>query len=290
MKKFVYENIETLEAEIEVAHFGNEPFAACTPKWKLADASGIVVQEGQLKATEIPLGNSIRLGNVSVPLEFADTAQKLILVVTVENFTNQWDIWVYPSKTATSGRTEKIRVVQQMDPVTQKYLEEGGTVLLSLKKGTLSAEMGGNIKTGFSSIFWNTAWTGGQGPHTLGVLVNPSHPALAEFPTEYHSNWQWWDAMNHGQAMNMARIDPNIKPVVRVIDDWVTNRPLALVFEVKVGNGKIMVSSIDLITDVQTRPEAQQLLFSLKKYMMSEKFNPSVRISAEKLFSLTNQN
>ena len=177
-----------------------------------------------------------------------------------------------------------------MDAATQKFLEEGGTVLLTLKMGTLSAEMGGSIKTGFSSIFWNTAWTGGQGPHTLGVLVNPTHPALAEFPTEYHSNWQWWDAMNHGQVMNLAKIDPAIKPVVRVIDDWVTNRPLALVFEAKVGNGKIMVSGIDLITDVQKRPEAQQMLFSLKKYMVSENFNPSARLSAEKLISLSIQN
>jgi len=290
MKKFVYTNNEALEAEIEVAHFGNEPITACTPKWKLTDASGIVVREGQLKATEIPLGNAIKLGKVSVPLGFAETAQKLILVVMVDNFTNQWDIWVYPSKTATSDGAEKIKVVQQMDSITQKFLEAGGTVLLSLKKGSVSAEMGGDIKTGFSSIFWNTAWTGGQGPHTLGVLVDPAHPALTEFPTEYHSNWQWWDAMNHGQVMNLAKIDPAIKPVVRVIDDWVTNRPLALVFEAKVGNGKILVSGIDLITDVQKRPEAQQMLFSLKKYMVSENFNPSARLSAEKLISLSIQN
>jgi len=177
-----------------------------------------------------------------------------------------------------------------MDAATQKFLEEGGTVLLTLKKGTLPAEMGGDIKTGFSSIFWNTAWTKGQGPHTLGVLVNPVHPALAEFPTEYYSNWQWWDAMNHGQAINLAKIDANIKPVVRVIDDWVTNRPLALVFEAKVGNGKIMVSSIDFTTDMQKRPEAQQLLFSLKKYMVGDKFNPFASISAEKLMLLTKQN
>jgi len=77
---------------------------------------------------------------------------------------------------------------------------------------------------------------------------------------------------------------------VRVIDDWVTNRPLALVFEAKVGNGKIMVNSIDFTTDLQKRPEAQQLLFSLKKYMAGEKFNPSAQISAEKLKLLTKQN
>ena len=174
-----------------------------------------------------------------------------------------------------------------MDAATQKFLEEGGTVLLNLKKGTLPAEMGGSIKTGFSSIFWNTAWTGGQGPHTLGVLVNPGHPALAEFPTEYYSNWQWWDAMNHGQAINLAKIDANIKPVVRVIDDWVTNRPLALVFEAKVGNGKIMVSSIDFTTDLQKRPEAQQLLFSLKKYMAGNLFNPLIELKITDIGKLT---
>jgi len=270
-----------------VAHYGNEPFTAITPKWKITDVSGKVVQEGQLAATDIPLGNAFKLGKVAVPLGFAETAQKLVFEVSVENFTNQWDIWVYPAKTETFAGTEKIKVVQQMDAATQKFLEEGGTVLLNLKKGTLPAEMGGSIKTGFSSIFWNTAWTGGQGPHTLGVLVNPGHPALAEFPTEYYSNWQWWDAMNHGQAINLAKIDANIKPVVRVIDDWVTNRPLALVFEAKVGNGKIMVSSIDFTTDLQKRPEAQQLLFSLKKYMAGNLFNPLIELKITDIGKLT---
>ena len=290
MKKFIFKNNESFEAEIEVAHYGNELLTACTPKWKITDVSGKVLQVGQLTATDIPLGNAFKLGYVTIPLGFAETAQKLVFEVSVENFTNQWDIWVYPARTEPVAGVEKIKVVQQMDAAAQKFLEDGGTVLLTLKKGTLPIEMGGDIKTGFSSIFWNTAWTGGQGPHTLGVLINPGHPALAEFPTEYHSNWQWWDAMNHGQAMNLAKIDANIKPVVRVIDDWVTNRPLALVFEAKAGNGKIMVSSIDFTTDLQKRPEAQQLLFSLKKYMAGEKFNPSAQISVEKIMLLTKQN
>lgn len=290
MNKFIYKNNESLEAEIEVAHYGNEPIAGCTPKWKISDTSGKVVQEGQLTATDIPLGNAFKLGNVSIPLGFAETAQKLVFSVEVEKFANQWDIWVYPAKNEIVAGTEKIKVVQQMDAATQKFLEDGGTVLLTLKKGTLPAELGGDIKTGFSSIFWNTAWTKGQGPHTLGVLVNPGHPALAEFPTEYHSNWQWWDAMHYGQAINIAKIDHNIKPVVRVIDDWVTNRPLALVFEAKAGKGKILVSSIDLVTDLNKRPEGQQLLFSLKKYMVGGQFNPAIEINSEKLKSLIKTN
>lgn len=286
MKKFIFRNNEKFEADIEVAHFGNEPISGCTPKWKISDTSGKIIQEATLTSTDIPLGNCIKLGKVSVPLEFAKSPQKLVLEVTVDKFSNSWDLWVYPAKNELVEGTEKIKMVQQIDAATQKYLENGGTVLLTLKKGTLHAEMGGSIKTGFSSIFWNTAWTGGQGPHTLGVLVNPAHPALAEFPTEFYSNWQWWDAMNHGQAMNLQKIDPKIQPVIRVIDDWFTNRPLALVFEAKVGKGKILVSSIDFVTDLNKRTEGQQLLFSLKKYMAGDKFNPELELSVNQVQKL----
>ena len=46
---------------------------------------------------------------------------------------------------------------------------------------------GGEVGVGFSSIFWNTAWTGGQKPHTLGILCDPTNPALSLFPTRITS-------------------------------------------------------------------------------------------------------
>jgi hypothetical protein len=67
----------------------------------------------------------------------------------------------------------------------------------------------------------------------------------------------------------------------------VTNRPLALVFEAKVGKGKILISGIDLTSDLDKRPEAQQLLFSLKKYMVGGKFVPKVELTAEQIKKLT---
>ena len=146
--------------------------------------------------------------------------------------------------------------------------------------------MGGDIQVGFSSIFWNTAWTGGQAPHTLGILCNPKHPALSQFPTEYYSDYQWWDAMSHSGAIKVAELSPEIAPIVRVIDDWFTNRPLALLFEVKVGNGKLLVSGIDFWQNMDKRVEARQLLYSLKKYMASPAFSPVVSVQAEQVQQL----
>jgi len=286
LKKCIFTNNENFDAAVEVAHFGDVPITDCTPEWKILNKAGKVIQTGRFAKTSIPLGNGFKLGNVSFPLSSLDTPQKLSLEVTVNQYSNSWDFWVYPAKKEKIANEENIQIVNFLDSKTAQFLENGGSVLLNLKKGTLAGDMGGDIKIGFSSIFWNTAWTHGQGPHTLGILCSPTHPALAEFPTEIHSNWQWWDAMSHSGAINMSQFPSRITPIVRVIDDWFTNRPLALLFEAKVGKGRILVSGIDLTTDLENRPEVQQLIYSLKKYIAGSQFNPAITVNIIQLQKL----
>jgi len=276
LKKFTFNNNDTLKADVEVAHYGEFPLVACTPTWKITHKSGQILASGKLNQTDIPLGNQIALGSISVPLAAVIEPEQLKLEVSVNSFSNSWDIWVYPSKKPVTKDVEKIKMVSKLDAETQQFLENGGSVFLSLKKDSLKPEFGGKIAVGFSSIFWNTSWTKGQAPHTLGILCNPLHPALASFPTDYFSNYQWQFAMSHSNAIIFSGLSKEIKPIVRIIDDWFTNRPLALIFEVKVGKGKLLVSGIDFSNDIENRPEAQQLLYSLKKYMAGNQFNPNV--------------
>jgi hypothetical protein len=287
LKKCIFTNNESFEAEVEVAHYGDAPIADCQPQWKISDSKGKIIQSGKFTKTNIPLGNAFKIGSLSLPLSSISPAEKLKLEVSINNLSNSWDFWVYPAKKEMIPGEQKIRLVQELDDQTLQFLQNGGSVLLNIKKGNLSQKMGGDVQIGFSSIFWNTAWTHGQAPTTLGILCNPKHPALANFPTEYYSNWQWWDAMSHSGAINLSSF-PSIHPIVRVIDDWFTNQPLALLFEGKVGKGKILISGIDLTTDLDKRPEAAQLLYSLKKYMTGSRFNPIIEIKAEQIARLTN--
>ncbi|MEI8087731.1 MAG: sugar-binding domain-containing protein [Paludibacter sp.] len=280
LKKHIYKNVDSLTASIEVAHYGDDTLKGCVPTWRINDSDGKVVLSGKLPQANIALGNCIALGQISIPLAFVQKAEKLILEVSVGSFTNSWDFWVYPSQKETISGIDNIRVVSTLDSATCQFLEKGGSVFLSLKKGSLKPEFGGTIVIGFSSIFWNTAWTKGQAPHTLGILCNPQHPALSNFPTEYYSNWQWWDAMSYSNAIKLTPLSADLKPIVRVIDDWFTNRSLGLIFEAKVGKGKILVSGIDFNNEMSKRPEAQQLLFSLKKYIVGSLFNPLVSLPA----------
>ncbi|HYW94753.1 MAG TPA: beta-galactosidase, partial [Bacteroidales bacterium] len=265
---------------IEVAHFGENPLSAVNPVWQIIQ-NNVVVAEGTLGQHDIPVRNAVDLGEVSYTFPKEYRPRKLTLKVSIDEFENSWDVWVYPEYPPYI--LEGIKIVEKLDPATINYLENGGKVLLSLGRGKVSPEMGGDVGVGFSSIFWNTAWTGGQKPHTLGILCNPEHPALKLFPTEYHSNWQWWDAMSHADAIQLDSFTTELKPIVRIIDDWVTNRRLALLFEVRVGKGCLLVSGVDLVNGLESRPEARQLKTSLLHYMESSAFHPVVQIKKSDL-------
>lgn len=283
LPKMIYLNNEELQVPVEVAQFGATALTNVTPVWEIKNAADKVLFKGQLPTTNIPVGNAIPLGTITQSLQTVQQPERLILSISIGAWQNTWDLFVYPA--SLPDNTREILVTQQLDAKAMETLNNGGKVLLTPKQGSLKADKGGDIAIGFSSIFWNTAWTHGQPPHTLGILCNPAHPALAAFPTQYHSNWQWWDAMSHSNAIRLDSLATGLPPIVRVIDDWVTARPLGLITECKVGKGKLLFSGIDLLTDQDKRPEARQLLYSLKQYMNGAAFNPATPIAFEKLQS-----
>ncbi len=283
----IFTENDTLIAHIEVAHFGETPLQGINPLWKLLHDNKIIA-EGHLGQRNIPIGNGIELGTITYGFRKVSSPRKLVLQVDIADFANSWDIWVVPEEQTLYA--DDVRVVDQLDQASITYLEEGGKLLLSIGKGRVAPEMGGEVGVGFSSIFWNTAWTNKQKPHTLGILCDPDHPALKLFPTEYHSNWQWWDAMRHADAIKLDMFPPNYEPIVRIIDDWVTNRRLALLLEAKVEKGSILISGTDLINNLENRPMARQLRSSLVNYMVESSFNPSHQISATDLQRIHSNN
>jgi hypothetical protein len=271
MKKRTWTTAETFTADAEIAHFGPAPLQNAVTLWSVDYADGRKFASGQLSSITIPIGNGIELGKLEVPLADVTAPAKLTVTISLKGteFSNNWDIWVYPTGPDTK-QPQSILIAERLDEQIEKALKAGGKVLLMPLLNTIDSD----IPAGFSSIFWNTQWTRRQPPHTLGILCNPKHPALAEFPTDFHSNWQWWDLVTKSKFMILDEFEPKLRPIVQVIDDWNTNHKLGLIFEAKVGSGRLLVCSIDLRTDLDERPVARQMLRSLVKYMESGPFDP----------------
>lgn len=288
LKKMVYTNEESLTTGIGIAHFGPEPLKNTYVVSKLIDNEGRVLARDSTLNKEIKIGNTEQAAVFSAELKEVKNASKLTFEVSLKGtpFMNRWDIWVYPAEKEINS--EKIFITDKLDKIAENVLKEGGAVLF-LPYGKIAQEKGAKIAIGFSSIFWNTAWTNNQPPHTLGILCDPKHPLFAFFPTEYHSNWQWWDPITHSQAMILDDFPPELRPLIQPVDTWFENRRLALAFEARSGNGKILVCSIDLKKIDKYRLSSKQLKNSILTYMGSDSFNPQKEVGLDKIKDLISQ-
>lgn len=283
--KMAWLNNEQMNVPVEFAHFGKEPIKSANIVWKITSMDDKVIKTGNF-TKDLPLDNCIQVGNIEASFEQIKEPTQLIVSVALENTSvkNQWNIWVYPAQK--QDIENKPYVTSVFDNSVINRLNNGETVLLLSPKGNVSPEKGGNIIVGFSSIFWNTAWTYNCPPHTLGILCNPEHPALASFPNQGYSDYQWWDIVTSCDAMIMNDFPADFRPVVHLIDDWFKNRRLGLLFEAKIGNGKLMVCSSGLDRDPIQHPGAAQFKQSILEYISSDKFNPQQEIQPELIMAL----
>lgn len=291
MKKLVFTSNEGFEAGLEVAHYGPNAMDV-EPFWRLRDADGKTLLSGELPKAHVPTGELTVLGRVGFPLSQFQKARKLTFDLGFKGteIVNSWDIWVYPA-TGLAGESpsSSVHVTRDFDEKAKAILAAGGSVLLIPKPERLKAQTYGS----FAPIFWNRLLFRSQKCHTVGILCDPAHPAFKSFPTGSHTDWQWWELLS-GDAKSPERSKPivlndlgvPIEPLVRAIDDWFVGRSLGLLFEAHVGRGKLMVCSMDIVDQLESRPVARQLRRSLLDYMESADFKPAQAVRGEAIASL----
>ena len=274
-EKAVYENGELFEATIEIANFYKE-LDNQTIDWTITDEANNELKKGTLSEVNLAIGNNTDLGKIVHNIN-VESAKKLTITVSVKDtkYKNSWNIWVYPKNVST---TDKNIVFTTSIATAEKALKNGKKVFLNPDPKSLKG-----ITGRFVPVFWSPVHFPNQ-PATMGVLLDEKHPAFKKFPTDSHTNWQWWDLCINSKSVIVDSIAT--KPLVRVIDNFVTNHHLTNLFEAKVGNGQLVFSSIDLHSKLNERPVARQLKHSVLEYMKSTDFKPTSTISIKDIKSL----
>ena len=277
--KFTWTNDETLRASAQVAHYSKAPLVNAVFEWAVSDETGAVRASGKLTPRTVAPGNVTALGEIAVPLAGLPQATRLRIELRIPRteIQNGWDIWVYPKIRAPEDQGS-VTIAHQLDAATLQALRQGGKVLLLWPAGTRTPS---TMATRFLPIFWSGLSF--RQPGTMGILCDPQHPALAGFPTEEHNNWQWWELMQRAPAFILDETPPGFRPLVQVIDDFHRHHKLGAVFETRVGAGSLLVSSLDLESELSQRPVATQLRRSLLAYMNSPQFQPAVELNPQLL-------
>ena len=272
MKKFVWTSDEIFQARVQLSHHGPKPIHKIC-RWNISRENGDVIKNGSFEAQTFSVGSLNTLGTISLNLGQMNKAEKLAISLEVDEtgFKNQWEIWVYPSANDEEN-SDDILVLDKIDNQVKEVLENGGKVLL------LANELGtdeNSVQANFYPLYWSLTFFPGQGKTCIGLLLKENHSAFHDFPTSYHSDWQWETISKDAKGFILNNMPESYKPIAQPVDDFHRNNKVGSIFELRVGKGAILVCGYNLNSDL---PVARQLKNSLMKYMRSPDFNPQYNV------------
>ena len=292
VEKFCFEDGEKIQAKVKVANYGGSSLYGKKLKWKIGDIEGVMniftYDEGLIDVGVLDEEISV------------DKPTKLLLTLNIEGTEarNSYELWVYPKKTL---EKKGVIIAKDLNQEVMKVLEKGGKVLwmptasshfvaaddtLSQADNATPYTVGGLFQTDYWNYrMFKTICENNKkkvSPGTLGILTNPKHPIFKGFPTEMHTNWQWFPVIKESHPLVLDNFAKDYRPIVQVIDNIERNHKLGLVMEWKVGAGKLLVCMSDLEKAAQY-PEGKAFYQSVIDYMRSADFNPSSEISVDEL-------
>lgn len=283
---------ERLIAEVEAANFGKRNIEGVFC-WTLAGKKS-VSENGNCEPAEIKSKNTViatgedteiticrpgsytEVGSLDIPLDFVEKNTALTLKVRIGDSISAYPIWVYRKTTPVCP--ENVYETRAFDVKTREILQNGGRVYLSPDADKES--LPNSIKTQFTTDFWSVGTFADQ-EGGMGQLIDTEHPIFKEFPTDFHTDWQWWI-----MATKRAVILPHpMKTIITEMDSYAFLRPMAQMIEFRCLKGKVLLSTMELHKS-QQYPEVRALQASIYTYLSGENFEPAEEITEEELSML----
>ena len=268
--KYVYRGGEAFAAKVQCAHYGPEDRLAGEIAWRLEGPDGVVCREGRLPVSVARGEVATATGEAAFALPEVSRAGRYVLRLAFDGRVerNDYGIWVYPPADLRGrGKVVTVRSIEEGRKLTRK----GKRVLCILDRTAFPT----NGVTGlFASDFWCypmfrricESVKCPVAPGTLGLSMDPGHPALKGFPTATHSDYQWFDIVANSVSIPLEEMSGAPMPIVRTIDNVERNHRLALVYEQVDRAGRMVVCGSDLVA-LKGNPAADQLHTSLLRYL-----------------------
>lgn len=165
-----------------------------------------------------------------------------------------------------------------LDEAALAVLAGGGTVYLA--PDSTKEALPNSIQAQFSPDFWSVGTFAGQ-EGGMGQLMDAEHPLFAGFPTENHSNWQWWPMANR-RAIILPR---RMQAIITEMDSYAYLRPMAKLLECRCHGGRLLLSSMGL-HQLQQYPEARALQKAIYDYLHASGPIPEQELTVEEVRAL----
>jgi hypothetical protein len=211
---------------------------------------------------------------------------------------------LYPElkNSGTMDDPAKLMIVNRFSDKVFAHLENGGDVLMLYRLDeTRDRKWKCDKEKYYLPCVWDrlkgVIWDRGN---NCGAFIE-EHPSFKDFPHDGFMNLQFYDLINDCDKVNLDDFPVEVKPVMRGIDrpvrdrfdvytyelselqpEW-TMRNFAYAFELKVGKGRLYLSSFNFTGLNSRTPECCAMFESLLKYVVSDNFSPETEISVKAL-------
>jgi hypothetical protein len=296
---------DSFQADIMASLFGAKPLEKGTLKWSVT-RDGETLLDGTEELAAVANGGVSTLKKLSINWPAVDSTTRMKLAVELKgsgyNLANDWDFWVFPKQPAPQvaaaadakwqrvlsdrypsiGRiepksTDKLRVVSKLSASDIEHLDRGGDVVL----------------LGTAPFTAYTRWpqfvpSKGYRPFSNGGTIIAKHPIFAGHPNNGWNDWLFYPLMQGANSILFdGAIAMEFDPIMELISSAGHVRKQALVFENRVGQGRLLVAP--LVFDMKN-PSCVTLLDSVLKYAQSDEFRPRHSIDVNELMRATSPN
>ena len=293
LDSFVMKGGDCIHSEVKLRYYRNEKLVNVQLKaaWYLKKQA----ENGQsasretavqiLDCEDITGSGLLTLGTIELKVPECKNNAEYVLRFSLtsdnaEDIVNEYDIFIYEeADCATGSDSTKVCITNDNSTALDEW-KKGKPVLLFVKEG--STLPGSTLKGEYCTDFWcypmfRSISEGARKPvpvGTMGLLIDTQHPALKGFACEEYTTAQWYQIVMHSEPMILdnTKETRDIKPIVRMMDNFERNHNLGLIYEVTCDSGKMLVCHADLLSLREEYPEADCLYRSLVSYVVSDDF------------------
>lgn len=286
--KYVYQEEEHFKSNILLSYFRQSKLENKSITWKICDGDAIIY-EGMISIPYDVYG-LVRLGSVEFDMPKCESPIKLTFVLNIEDtdIEKYYNFMIYPKNndlTPTHNINDNFMISTNIDEVIQAF-NSGDCTKAILYPNEIKEKIQGFYCTDFwcypmfrtISESMNREIPVG----TMGLLIDNKHKSLAKFPSEFYSTPQWYNIVTNSDCAILDDTPKDFFPIVQMIDNFERNHKLGILFECKLGKGKLLVCT-SRVSEIQDEPEVKSFVKSITDYVLSEDFNPTHEIDAQTL-------
>lgn len=281
---------DAVATTLMVSNFAETPLEKTTLSWTVKSGDDIL-QEGSKTVAPPPQGAVIPLQTCQFTCPEVPGPRLLTLRVSLtsseRSVENDWTTWVYPREISPALEHPVYATAEWLDSLApygakavsgdEQLPTDAAYVTTTLSRKLVDAVKGGaclvllnpaGVLPTVNNRFKTTWWLGSPNDSNVGTVVY-DNPVTEGMAPEGWCDGGWYRVLEGAQAFLMAEAPAQAGILIRGIDGHLFCRDKALLLEMRVGKGSVIMSGLNLEDEEGSAPEKAWLKAQLLEYAAS---------------------